>query len=380
MATITSRKRKDGSTAYRAQIIIKRKGVVHREGETFNNERDAKLWIKARDKALAKPDAIEAIAKQKSDITVKQLIERYESKVGKVKSWGRSKQAVLESWKERDEGQTPASQITSAWLIDYCIKRKSEEGAGPATINQDIAFLRSVVSVARDVLGVPVGVAPFIDARPTLKKLGLVGKGEERDRRPEYQEITDIVQGAYKSRHSVYGRSHSFCPLDRLIVFQMFSGRRISETCRLLWADLDRDNQRVLVRDMKDPSRKEGNDVWVFIPDEAWAVVEVMPESDERIFPFDPKTVSTNYQRMRAKMGHHHEEKELNLTVHDFRHECLSWLAEKNGLPNESWDIPRIQRVSGHKGWGSLQRYVNLLEDKPVDRWKDWEWKTKVLD
>lgn len=380
MATIVPRKRKDGSTAYRAQIIIKRKGVTHREGETFNSERDAKLWIKAREKALSNPDAIEEIKRKQSDVTIKQLIEQYELKVGKIKTWGRSKQAVLESWKSRDEGKALASEITSAWLIDYCIMRMSEEGAAAPTINQDIAFLRSVVSVANDVLNVPISMAPFIDARPTLKKLGLVGKGKERDRRPEYGEISDIVKGAYNSRHSAYGRSHDFCPLDKLIVFQMFSGRRISETCRLLWNDLDKPSQRVLVRDMKDPSRKEGNDVEVFIPNEALAVIESMPGTDERIFPYDEKTVSTNFQRMRAKMGHHHEDTTENLKVHDLRHECLSWLAEKNGLPDEHWDIPRIQRVSGHKGWSSLQRYVNLLEDTPTDRWKDWEWKTKVLD
>ena len=60
----------------------------------------------------------------------------------------------------------------------------------------------------------------------------------------------------------------------------------------------------------------------------------------------------------------------------------IAWaiLAEKNGLPDEHWDIPRIQLVSGHKGWNVLQRYVNLLENKPQDRWKDWKWKTEVLN
>ena len=380
MATITPRKRKDGTTAYRAQIIIKQGGNVHREGETFNSERDAKLWIAAREKALAKPDALEIYAKKKTDVTVKKLIERYESKVGKIKQWGRSKQAVLDAWKERDEGQALASEITSSWLIDYCIKRKAEEGASPSTINQDIAFLRSVVSVAHDVLGVPISMAPFIDARPTLKKLGLVGKGEERDRRPEYDEISAIVECAYNTRKGPYGRAHDFCPLDKLIVFQMFSGRRIAETCRILWKDLDRANQRVLVRDMKDPSRKDGNDVLVSIPNEAFAVIESMTETDERIFPYNSRSVCTNFQRVRAKAGYHHTDNFDNLKVHDLRHECLSWLAEKNGLPNEHWDVPRLQRVSGHKGWNSLQRYVNIMEDKPVDRWAKWEWKTKVLD
>ena len=389
MATIISRPNKDGSTSYRIEVVIKNGGsIVHRESKTFKSvgkdsrtaERNAKMWAAKREVELAEPDALTKLKKVDAVMSLAELIALYEAKVYPLKKWGRSKQAVLNSFKRRPEGRDPVTAINQRWLIDFCIKRKVE-GASPATVNQDIAFLRSMFSVANGVLGVPISEIPFIEARATLRKLNLVAKSEERDRRPTVQEITDIVALANQNRTGPFGRRRNVAPMDKILVFQMFSGRRISETCRLRWADLDRAKNRVLVRDMKDPGRKVGNDVWVLIPAEAWAVIESMPQVGERIFPVESKSVATNYERLRAKTGNFKlDDDDANLRLHDLRHEALSWLAEKNGLPGENWDIPRIQMVSGHRNWNVLQRYVNLLESDPVDRWAGWEWKSRVLE
>jgi hypothetical protein len=50
MATIVPRKRKDGSTGYLAQIIIKRQGkVVHQESQTFDRRQAANAWSERRE-------------------------------------------------------------------------------------------------------------------------------------------------------------------------------------------------------------------------------------------------------------------------------------------------------------------------------------------
>jgi len=381
MATIIPRERADGTMAFRVQIVVKKNGkVVHRESSTFDKKRDADLWGKKRDAALSEPHAVEKIKQASAEaVTIKELIELYQIKVGKINTWGRSKEAVLEAWKCKDEGLTSAIHVDSAWLIDYCYKRFNG-GAKPATINQDISFLRSVFSVAKDFLGVPVSVTPFNDARPTLVKLGLVGKGDERNRRPEVEEITRIIKFANETRLNLKNKSRVVAPIDKICVFAMFSARRLGEICRIKWDDLDYDKRIVIVRNMKDPRKKEGNDVPVLIPDEAWSVIESMPKTDARIFPYNSRSIGTTYERYRSKAGYYNIDKELNLRFHDLRHEALSWLAEKNGLPNENWDIPRLQMVSGHRNWNVLQRYVNLLTAEPSDRWKDWEWKTRVLE
>ena len=125
---------------------------------------------------------------------------------------------------------------------------------------------------------------------------------------------------------------------------------------------------------MKDPTKKEGNHVLTLLTDDALSIIESMPKVDERVFPFDPKSIESRFARLRDKAGYYTGTTD-DLSLHDLRHECLSWLAEKNGLNGENWDIPRLQMVSGHKNWNVLQRYVNLLTDKPHDRWEAWEWK-----
>jgi len=60
MGTITERKRKDGTTAHYAQILIKRKGrIVHREAQTFDRRQAAKAWLARRETELAQPGALE---------------------------------------------------------------------------------------------------------------------------------------------------------------------------------------------------------------------------------------------------------------------------------------------------------------------------------
>lgn len=379
---IQKRPKADGSISYRAIIRIhKGKRVVHSESSTFAKKKDAELW-EARRRLELVENGIPSEQKTNDDVSVRRLIEMYEEVMEEVKPYGRSKDYCLRKWKKRPQTETLVKNVDSKWIIDFARMRRTEENAGASTINHDIVHLRGIFAVARDMLGVDVDPSPFDKARATLTKMGLTSKAGERDRRPRIDEITAIVKYAHNRKKSAYHRKEH-APMDKLIVFQMFSGRRISETCRLLWGDLDREKQMVLVRDMKDPRKKKGNNVWCYIPDEAWAIIESMEEGEptEQIFPYESKSVSTNFQRIRAKAGFNHvEDEDNNLRIHDLRHECLSWLAEKNGLQGEHWDIPRIQLVSGHANWNVLQRYVNLLTESPLDKWKDWEWKTKVLD
>lgn len=47
MGAITSRRRKDGTTSYPAQIRIRREGVrVYQESQTFDRKQAVQVWIK----------------------------------------------------------------------------------------------------------------------------------------------------------------------------------------------------------------------------------------------------------------------------------------------------------------------------------------------
>ncbi|WP_339617323.1 site-specific integrase [uncultured Gilvimarinus sp.] len=188
------------------------------------------------------------------------------------------------------------------------------------------------------------------------RKERLIGKSKQRMRRPERWELDKLL--AWFSP----GRRKSKIPMQDVLLFAVFSGRRQEEICTIRWDDFDERRGGVLVRDMKHPREKV--DTWVDLPAPAIALIKRQPqaEGEPRIFPCDPKTVGRKFSKACTMLGVD------DLRFHDLRHECASWLFECG------WDIPRVARVTGHKSWATLQRYTHLSTGEVYDRWADWEW------
>ena len=150
--------------------------------------------------------------------------------------------------------------------------------------------------------------------------------------------------------------------MGAVAAFALFSGRRQDEITRIRWADYEGD--RVLVRDMKNPGEKIGNNVWCELPPEAARIIDAQPRTDERIFPYNSRTVSTLWTRAGHVLGL------SDINFHDLRHECASRLLEMG------WSIPHAARVTGHRSWASLQRYSHVRQIG--DKWAGWEWLDKI--
>ena len=97
---------------------------------------------------------------------------------------------------------------------------------------------------------------------------------------------------------------------------------RIGEVCKVLWSDVDEKNRSVLVRDRKDPRKKTGNHMSVPLLGDAWTILQRQLRTDERVFPYNPKSVSTGFQRVRNVLGIE------DLRYHDLRREGASRLFE----------------------------------------------------
>lgn len=69
---------------------------------------------------------------------------------------------------------------------------------------------------------------------------------------------------------------------------------------------------------------------------------------EDRIFPFNSKSVGTAFTRARSKLGI------LDLCFHDLRHEATSRLFE------QGHDIPEVAAVTLHSSWNELKRYTQL--------------------
>jgi len=186
----------------------------------------------------------------------------------------------------------------------------------------------------------------------------LLARSEARDRRPELDELDKILS-------AIVNNPRQKLPVAIIIVFAIFSARRLSEICRLRWDDLNVAKREILVREMKHPRKKRKNNVWCDLPEEAINIILSMPRTSDYIFPFNPRSVGTAYRRHRDKVSI------IDLRFHDLRHEAISRLSEM-GMQAEF-----VAKVSGHKGASCLERYTHV--EKNGDKYIGWPWLAKSL-
>lgn len=104
----------------------------------------------------------------------------------------RSKAATLELLK-RQLGKCNMASLDRERIIRFG-RDRATQSAGPVTLGIDIGIIKLILSHAAAVHGLPVKVEPVDLARIALKRLGLVGKGEERDRRPTQDELDRLIE------------------------------------------------------------------------------------------------------------------------------------------------------------------------------------------
>lgn len=239
-------------------------------------------------------------------------------------------------------GALAVASLKPADLVGYCTMRRDEHGAGPYTCLMDVSKLGTAMRYAGMALSAPLPDV-VAAARPLLMHLGLIGGGGKRERRPTEDEIAAILA------HMEKGRGAMFADIVR---FAILTAMRQGEITRLAWADLDADKRLVLIRDRKDPRKKAGNDQWVPLLGDAWAITQRQPKTDARIFPIYAGTVSKYFTECCAALSI------PDLHFHDLRHEGTSRLFE------QGYALQQVAVVTGHKDWRHLKRYTNL---KPED-------------
>jgi integrase len=351
MGTVIPRKRSDGSTGYQAQLLIKRGGkIVHREGRTFDRKQAAAAWLEKREKELAKPGSFERL--RAPDPILAAVIDRYTDE--SIKKIGRTKAQVLRAIKTYDIASKTCSEITSTDVIAFANQLIIK--VTPQTVANYLSHLAAVFAVARPAWGYPLDQTAMKDAFVVAKRLGIASKSRERDRRPTLDEL-DKVMEHFGERLK---RRPSSIPMQRVIGFAIFSTRRLEEITRILWKDLDVEGSRVLVRDMKNPGEKIGNDVWCELPAEAMQIVLSMPKRHAEIFPYCGDTIGTNFTRACQLLDI------IDLHFHDLRHDGVSRLFEIGR------NIPQVAAVSGHRSWSSLKRYTHLRQTG--DKYARWKW------
>ncbi len=356
MGSIIERKRKDGSLSYLAKVSVMRdKVIVHSEAKTFDRRPAAAAWIKTREAELARPGGIESL--NASSVKLYQAIEKYETTSRKPP--GKSKLQVLRSIKSWPIGQEECIKIDSARLVELG-QWLMDGGRSPSTVGSYISHLASIFAIAKPAWGIPLDMGEMDGARKVMARLGIIASTRQRDRRPSVDEASRIVERF----HRMSLRRPSLTPMATIVAFAIFSARRQEEIVSIRWADFDEAGSRVLVRDMKHPGEKIGNNRWCNLPPEAVAIIKAQPKIAEEIFPYSTAAISAAFTRGCRDLQID------DLHFHDLRHEGVSRLFEMGQT------IPQVATVSGHRSWQSLSRYAHLRQTG--DKWAGWPWLARV--
>lgn len=355
MGTINARKRKDGSTGYTAQIVKKQSGqIVWREAKTFTSAREAKAWAAYREAELDKPGVLDDLKKPKT--TLADAIDRY---TAEKRTIGRTKEQVLRSIKDYAIAEMNCDTIRSADIVGFA-DELAKGDRKPQTIGNYISHLAAIFRDAKPAWGIPLDYAEMKAAQHVLARHEKTSKSAKRDRRPTLPELDQLLSYFMERME----RAPHSAPMAKIVVFAMFSSRRMEEITRILWADLDEEHSRILVRSMKHPGQKVGNDVWCDLPPEALRVIKSMPRTKPEVFPYSTDAIGAAFTRTCAVL------EIADLHFHDLRHEAVSRLFE---LGNS---IPHVAAVSGHRSWASLQRYTQLKQRG--DKFEGWKWLDKI--
>lgn len=184
-------------------------------------------------------------------------------------------------------------------LVKHCLLRKEQDGVQPQTIAVEVSNLRAIFKKAKPLWKIAVDSRVFESAHQTLIFMGLIGKSARRSRRPDEDEIQQLVAGL-KEREASYV---SFIPFNDIFVFSVLTCMRIGEVCDIRWTDLNEMQRAVMVRNRKDPRKKSGNHQWVPLLGDSWDIIQRQPKNDERIFPYNARSVTAGFQRVRNSLG-----------------------------------------------------------------------------
>jgi len=355
MATILTRKRRDGGVSYTARIRLKHGPIiVHEETKTFDGnvfkKKDVERWAGAREQELHAPDALLGV---KATMTLEQAIARYTKE---YPDWGRSKLSALAQLKKAKVAQMRLVDLRPQHLIDH-VKERRASGTGPATTQNDLTWIRVVFKTARIAWQIPVKEETVDGALEHCREQRIVSRGNQRERRPTLAELTQLMDWFGR------GDGRLTIPMSELMLFALFSARRQEEITLLRREDYDAKRKVILVRDAKHP-RDPKFSLRVSVPEEAAIVLERQPKG-ELFFPYNPKSIGADFTRACKMLGIE------DLHFHDLRHEAASRLFELG------WTIPQVAQVTGHRSWQNLQRYTHLSGPEPIDKYAKWSFRPR---
>lgn len=356
MASVYIEKRKNKSgVKYRAQVIIKKNGKKITRSKTFSKKELAKLWGRNQ---LDQIELEMATGSRLRHAIIAELIDLYIADNDLWSKCARSKRCVINMLRDCDIAKIYVHELTPSDLIEHCKNRK-DAGVKPATINQDMSYLKHLTDRAESIFNIKSNDV-FKDSLRLLREMGLISHSARRTRRPTNDELKRLEAGLEQRAKNRTSKQDTGIPFIDILHFSILTCMRIGEVTKIKWEDLDEKMRAVLVRDRKDPRKKAGNNMLVPLLGDSWDIVMRQPHAGDRIFPYNCRSITAAFQRVRKKLGIE------DLRYHDLRREGASRLFEMG------YSIEEVAQVTGHRNLNTLWNvYTELYPEKLHDKYKD---------
>jgi integrase len=345
--TITKRAKANGDFSYRCGIVVKKNNaIIHRESKTFRKKELARIYGKKRIQEIENDEL--GIMKT---VPLAALLDLYIEDVHLWDNTKRTKRYVIKMLRDCEIAKIQSNKLKTSDLIAHC-KMRQLAGAKPATVYHDISYLRGVMKKALPVFDIEANYVIFNEALPTLMDMGLIGKSEKRTRRPTQIELEKLRKGL-EIRQNQKANGQVRIPYLDILEFSILTCMRIGEICSLKWEDLNKEHKTIIIRDRKDPRKKEGNHMIASLLGESFNIVMQQCNESDYIFPYNSRSVTAGFQRVRNDLG------VIDLRYHDLRREGASRLFE------QGYSIEEVAQVTGHRNLNVLwQVYTQLFPHK----------------
>ncbi len=339
MATIESRKAKDGKTTYRVRVRLKGHPV---QTATFERKTDAKKWGQQIEVAIRERRHFPT--REAKRHTLGEAIDRYIQHELPFKPRNRDQynHAIRLRWWKAQIGHYALADVTSALIAEYRDKlsrnpTQQSKQRSPATVNRYLANLSHVFTIA-------VKEWRWLDHSPTRN----VSRREESHGRTRFlsDDERPRLLAACKESQSPY--------LYPIVVLALSTGMRRGEILNLTWDDVNLKHRTIHLKQTKNRERR-------VVPLAGHALELIRQLSKVRrldsnlLFPRKsnpqrPATIRDGWETALKKT------EITDFHFHDLRHSAASYLAMNGATPSE------IAAVLGHKTLQMVKRYAHLSE------------------
>lgn len=229
------------------------------------------------------------------------------------------------------------SEITVNSIESYRLKRALEKSCRkqktrPATINREIACLRSILYLAREEKGIDV---------LSFKKIKPLDEQNTRNRILSDKELENLLE--HLPPHTL-----------QIVLMAYLTAMRKSEILQLTWDKVDIENGFVNL-DPEDTKTKEGRSIP--LSSKLIEILKSIPQDENIPYVFTWKgkpinDIKKSFTTARKKAGIE------DFTFHDFRHMCI------NNWRLKGHDYFRIMAASGHRTMSVFKRYNVITKNE----------------